>query len=402
MKHIYKILAILLIAVVGAFVFLAYQIMPTSNNKGINKLDSGVSEEREAKNVFKEGEIFRVLVLGVDKTATKEETEEENGMRSDTIMVISIDKARDKVQIYSVPRDSYVDIHGYGKNKINASFNKYAYKNGGLELTKKTVEDLLDIEIDHYAIVDYKAVSGLVDAVGGMDIEWDHPDYKYTDDWVVPALEIDLKRGTNHLDGTKAVSYLRTRKAYADSDLGRIKAQQEFMTMLADKLKSPMMLIKLPEILDIVDKYVETDLNYGEISYLAQYGLGLDMSTIEKSRVEGYDKRGVKIGSDLVDVFMVYRDKARAAVLRTEEEEAKYKTDTTKEQAKPEGNKNTSEQKAAVVQKKKAPVKKTTVTKKTSTSKDDENNKSAVKKSSKTLKETTVKKSTKTKTSKNN
>lgn len=71
------------------------------------------------------------------------------------------------------------------KNKINSAFNDKVYPNGGLDLTVKTVEDLFDVKIDHYAVVDYKAVIGVVDAVGGMDIYWDHKDYHYEDNWVV-------------------------------------------------------------------------------------------------------------------------------------------------------------------------------------------------------------------------
>ena len=252
-----------------------YAIKPSSGNKGINKLKNETREEALKKQtedvkVFDGDNPLRVLVLGVDKSATKDASEEQNGMRTDTMMLFTIDPKDNKVQIVSIPRDSYVRIHGYDKNKINSAFNDKVYPNGGLDLTVKTVEDLFDIKIDHYAIVDYKAVVGIVDAVGGMDIYWDHNDYHYEDNWVVPPLVVDLKRGENHLDGQGA--------------------QQEFLLGLFEKMKSPSIVLKIPALLDIIDEYVETDFNYGEIAKLAYYGLNLQRDDIYTATVNGYAK----------------------------------------------------------------------------------------------------------------
>jgi len=313
---LYRIFIVVSIMLLSGVVVLAYSVKPKFANKGINILeneDANTAFENDKKkdiNVFNGDEPLRVLVLGVDKTATKDMTEEQNGMRTDTMMVFTIDPKNDKVQILSIPRDSYIKIHGYSKNKINAAFNEFVYPDGGLGLTVKTIEDFLDVKIDHYAVVDYKAVVGIVDTVGGIDIEWNQADYTYRDDWVVPPLEINLKRGTNHLDGESAVAYLRTRKAYADQDLGRISAQQDFLMKMFDKLKTPATIFRLPKILDLIDRYVETDLNYGEISYLAHYGLTLDRENIFTATIEGTDGSTV-IGKDKVSIYNVSVEEAR-------------------------------------------------------------------------------------------
>lgn len=327
MKHVYRILMILLLCIIAGGVLFLYRIKPEYNNKGMNGLNDKKEESvlDEGTEVFNNDGILRILVLGVDKTATKQLSEEKNGMRSDTIMLFSIDPKNNKVQLLSIPRDSYIRIHGYDKNKINAAFSDIVYPGGGLKLVASTVEDLLDVKIDHYGVVDYKAVTQIVDAVGGIDVEWDRPDYTYTDDWVVPPLQIEMKRGTNHLDGKKAVDYLRIRKAYDGSDgtdkvqdIGRIDAQQGFLMLLFDKLKSPSMLLKVPELLDIVDQYVETDLTYGQMVTLARFGVGLDREDISTATVEGKNRDKVKIGSDLVSVYDVNAQDAQALVLRND------------------------------------------------------------------------------------
>lgn len=320
MKYIYRIFVVLSIIILSLLVLIAYRIKPQYENKGINQLNKSERKEDELFddknliNVFDGNKELRILLLGVDKSKTKDKYDDGENMRTDTIMLFTIFPEAKKVQIVSIPRDSYVTIHGYGKHKINSAFNPKVYPNGGLDLTVKTVEDFLDVEIDHYAIVDYKAVIEIVDTLGGIDVYWDHPDYSYTDDWVIPPLEINLKTGNNHLDGINAVSYLRARKALSDQDIGRIKNQQDFLMLLFDKIKNPATFFKIPRLLDIVDQYIETDFSYGQLAYLAKFGLSLERSDISTHTLEGSDKRGVDLGGYKVDVYEVNREKAKELV----------------------------------------------------------------------------------------
>ena len=320
MKYIYRIFVVLSIIILSLIVVIAYRIKPQYENKGINQLNRSqkkedqIFDDKNLINVFEGDKELRILLLGVDKSKTKDKYDDGKNMRTDTIMLFTIFPKDKKVQIVSIPRDSYVTIHGYGKHKINSAFNPRVYPDGGLDLTVKTVEDFLDIEIDHYAIVDYKAVIEIVDTLGGIDVYWDHPDYSYTDDWVIPPLEINLKTGNNHLDGINAVSYLRARKALNDQDIGRIKNQQDFLMLLFDKIKSPATFFKIPRLLDIVDQYIETDFSYGQLAFLAKFGLSLERSDISTHTLEGSDKRGVDLGGYKVDVYEVDREKARELV----------------------------------------------------------------------------------------
>lgn len=320
MKYIYRIFVVLSIIILSLLVLIAYRIKPQYENKGINQLNKSerkedeIFDDKNLINVFEGNKELRILLLGVDKSKTKDKYDDGENMRTDTIMLFTIFPEDKKVQIVSIPRDSYVTIHGYGKHKINSAFNPKVYPNGGLDLTVKTVEDFLDVEIDHYAIVDYKAVIEIVDTLGGIDVYWDHPDYSYTDDWVIPPLEINLKTGNNHLDGINAVSYLRARKALSDQDIGRIKNQQDFLMLLFDKIKNPATFFKIPRLLDIVDQYIETDFSYGQLAYLAKFGLSLERSDISTHTLEGSDKRGVDLGGYKVDVYEVNREKAKELV----------------------------------------------------------------------------------------
>lgn len=332
MKHFYRILMVIFLFLLAGVVLFLYRIKPEYNTKGQEGLDAKEKNEdvlSGGSSVFNGDEVLRVLILGVDKTATKDLSEEQNGMRSDTIMLFSIDPKNNKVQLLSIPRDSYIRIHGYDKNKINAAFSDIVYPGGGVKLVASTVEDFLDVEIDHYGIVDYKAVTEIVDTVGGIDVEWNLPDYTYVDDWVVPPLEIEMKTGINHLDGKKAVDYLRIRKAYDGSDgsgkeqdIGRIDAQQGFLMLLFEKLKSPAMILKIPKLLDIADQYVETDLTYGQMVTLARFGVGLNKEDIETLTIEGKSRNGVTIGRDKVSVYEVNPEEAQALVLRNDIEES--------------------------------------------------------------------------------
>lgn len=320
MKYIYRIFVVLSIIILSLIVLIAYRIKPQYENKGIDQLnrpqrkEDQIFDDKNLINVFEGDNELRILLLGVDKSKTKDKYDDGKNMRTDTIMIFTIFPEDKKVQIVSIPRDSYVRIHGYDKHKINSAFNPRVYPDGGLDLTVKTVEDFLDVEIDHYAIVDYKAVIEIVDTLGGIDVYWDHPDYSYTDDWVIPPLEINLKRGNNHLDGINAVSYLRARKALDDQDIGRIKNQQDFLMLLFDKIKNPATFFKIPRLLDIVDQYIETDFSYGQLAFLAKFGLTLERSDISAHTLEGREKSGVNLGGYKVDVYEVDIEKARELV----------------------------------------------------------------------------------------
>ncbi|MDT5095265.1 MAG: hypothetical protein QOH60_4628 [Mycobacterium sp.] len=155
--------------------------------------------------------------------------EARNGL-TDTIMIIHVPALFSDTPptVVSIPRDSAADIPGYDTNKINSAFSL-----GGGELLVKTVEGKTGIRIDHYVEIGFVGVADVVEAVGGVPIclaqDVDEDDY-------VP---IHLKAGCQTLDGRTALAYVRTRYAFANADLQRVKNQREFLSALLHRAASP-------------------------------------------------------------------------------------------------------------------------------------------------------------------
>lgn len=146
--------------------------------------------------------------------------------RTDTIMMVHIPTFGGKATLMSIPRDSYVDIPGQGKDKINAAFAI-----GGPELLVDTVQQNTGLRVDHYAEIGFGGFAGVVDALGGVDICVKEP----IND---PLAHIDLQPGCQSMDGPTALGYVRTR-ATAQGDLDRVQRQREFFSAIMAKISSP-------------------------------------------------------------------------------------------------------------------------------------------------------------------
>ena len=207
-------------------------------------------EGEDADKIDEGGENLQFLMLGVDSLDSKKA----DNARSDTIMVVNLDGKTGKVNIISIPRDTYTKISGYKKTKINHSF-----KYGGSELTLDTVNKLLGTDIKYYVTVDYRFVEDVVDKIGGVEV--DVPiDMKYEDPTADPPLKIDIKAGRQNLKGYDAIGFLRFRKGYKDADLGRVKAQQQFMSAILSKMKDPKTLVRSPLLLSSYVSYTENNI----------------------------------------------------------------------------------------------------------------------------------------------
>ena len=213
-----------------------------------------------------------IMLMGVD------ERKDDVG-RSDTLMVLNLSK--DKASLLTIPRDTLVYIERHGYQKINA-----AYAFGGAKLARETVEDFLGIEIDHYVTINKSRFAEVIDAMGGVDIYVER-DMHYEDPWDDDGgLYIDLKQGIQHLDGDTAIQYVRFRDD--EGDVGRVRRQQAFMRACADRLSEPSMLIKIPELLGVAVKAIDTDLTSSEM--LAAAG------SLKSAEANGNIKTGVVPG----------------------------------------------------------------------------------------------------------
>ena len=149
------------------------------------------------------------------------------GHRSDTIMILHIPANGLPAVLVSIPRDSYVDIPGFGMNKINAAFDF-----GGPKLLAKTVQNATGLEINHYMGIGFGGLVSVVNAVGGvrMCIPSNLND---------PASGLHLKKGCQNLDGDQALGFVRTRHLFATQDLQREQDQRVFIKALLTKMTSP-------------------------------------------------------------------------------------------------------------------------------------------------------------------
>ena len=162
------------------------------------------------------------LLVGTDTRAPDATTGTDSGAatpdpvfgsgRSDVIMLGTIAEDGQSASIVSIPRDSWVDVPGRGKNKINA-----AYAFGGPPLLVQTVEQLTRVHVDHFAVIDFAGFAEMTDAVGGIDVNVGQASQR--DGVSVPA-------GRQHLDGRQALVYVRERKSLPGGDFDRVKRQQ--------------------------------------------------------------------------------------------------------------------------------------------------------------------------------
>ena len=194
-----------------------------------------------------------ILVLGVDQR-------EGDAGRSDTMFVVMYDPKNEQVSLLSVPRDTRVKIPGHGWEKINHSF---AY--GGYKLAQRAAEDLLGIRVEHHIMIDFTGFQRIVDAMGGIDINVEKR-MSYEDPY--DNLVIDLQPGMQHMDGRTAIQYVRYRDE--EGDIGRIKRQQHFMQAVQEKLTSPAIVTRLPNLIKEATALMQTDMSPTEMVELGR------------------------------------------------------------------------------------------------------------------------------------
>ena len=194
-------------------------------------------------------------------------------------MILSINPKDKSANIISIPRDSKVFIaHRHGVQKINA-----AHAIGGVKLTKDTIEETFGIKINNYIVFNTDGIVKFVDAIGGIPI-YVEKDMVYHD-WS-GKLHVNLKKGQNMLDGKEAEGFLRYRKD-ALGDIGRTARQQWFLRAVAERIKDPSVITKIPEALNVADEYVKSDLSVYQMAQYAAYASSMDLSKIETATMPG-------------------------------------------------------------------------------------------------------------------
>ncbi|MBX9569147.1 MAG: LCP family protein [Candidatus Obscuribacterales bacterium] len=202
-----------------------------------------------------------ILLLGVDVVYSGDRRHSKADLtsfqgRSDTIMLARFDPKANAFSVLSIPRDTNVEVPGYGHQKING-----ANALGGESLAMRTVQALTGVPIEHYVVLNVHGLVELVDALGGITVQIPKK-MKYRDR--TAKLNINLNPGPYTLNGSEAMGFVRFRHD-ALGDIGRVQRQEIFIRAVMDKAMSPASWAKVPELLKLAQKHVKTDLSVPEI-----------------------------------------------------------------------------------------------------------------------------------------
>ncbi|MPM55266.1 Transcriptional regulator LytR [bioreactor metagenome] len=194
-----------------------------------------------------------------------------DGYRTDTMMLVFFEPAKQVLNILQIPRDLLIET-GHDSNKANAL---YAYGKGAL--MKSALSSAFGIPIDNYVVINLTCFRTVVDKLGGVELN-----VPFDMDYEDPAqdLYIHLKAGLQTLDGKDAEGFVRFRYGYVDMDYGRMNAQKMFLAALAKTVTKPMNAIKVPGLIDTVFKNMKTDLTASEMLSYATKALKIPLENI--------------------------------------------------------------------------------------------------------------------------
>jgi LCP family protein required for cell wall assembly len=210
-------------------------LLPTPSAGETLPVESPTTKDSSAKGAQ------NILLIGSDSHTTVA-----NG-RSDVIILMHITSDHKKVYLVHFPRDMYVEVPGRGKDKINAA---YAY--GGPQLLIRTLRNLVDVPVDHAAVIGFEGFEAMTDAVGGVDV--------YAEEASTEGGTIHV--GMNHLDGAAALAFVRERHQLSEGDISRGRREQAFVKALMLKVLSKQTLtnpVRFAELVGAVARNLTVD-----------------------------------------------------------------------------------------------------------------------------------------------
>ena len=229
-----------------------------------------------------------ILLLGTDTRPGRGQ----RGLRhSDSIMLVRTDPDHHRLFYLSIPRDLWVDIPGYGSDRINT-----AYQIGGAPLALKTIKAFTGLDIDHVVIVDFQRFKELIDRIGGVDVYVPHAIHSNRFDCPLKPAKCatwtgwHFEKGTQHMNGRRALAYSRVRENQldpADNDITRGERQQAVAQAITNKLAGVGTFLRLPFAGDDLLKPLATDLDAGDFLELGWVKFRADGGRVVRCRLGG-------------------------------------------------------------------------------------------------------------------
>ena len=272
----------------GAYVYKVYHDVRKATDKMYKEIP--VERTKELPSIIEKEAPFSVLLLGID---TGDQGRMDQG-RSDSVMVMTVNPQKKKTTVVSIPRDTYIDIDGYGTDKIN-----HAYAFGGVELSINTIHKFLDIPIDYYVEINMRGIKELVDALGGIEIN-NQLDFTYEG--------TTFPLGNQHLDGERALKYIRMRYEDPTGDYGRQERHRKVVEAMLRKIASFSTIANYQNILNILADNVKTNFTFDELYTIQlKHDYRISITHVEQEQMKGVGEMIDGISYQIVDTTELAR-----------------------------------------------------------------------------------------------
>ena len=195
------------------------------------QLEAQMKEFSEAEPVTNDGDVYNVLLVGVDRRDTSW------AGNSDTMILMSLNYEKKQISMISLMRDTYVDIPGIGMRKLNA-----AHANGAGPLLLETVTQNYKIQVDRYVSVDFNSLIDIIDKIGGVELTLSSEEVRVANNYVKemcnlrdldPTSYFFIQEGTKNCSGIQAVAYARIRYV-GNADYERTERQRTVLTKIME------------------------------------------------------------------------------------------------------------------------------------------------------------------------
>ncbi|WP_042455186.1 LCP family protein [Neobacillus dielmonensis] len=268
-KRIWASILILFLLLIGAGIGYSYYQYNQGVNQSLKKLNKDDTDTKVNYNFEGQKDQYgdtNILLLGSDARG-------DEASRADTIMIAHYNEDKGTFKLTSIMRDSYVQIPGYGKHKINSAFAR-----GGPELMRQTIKQNFDIDLQYYAIVDFQGFVQLIDEAfpNGVEIDVEKKMTAYVD--------VPLQPGLQRLNGEEMLSYVRFRHD-AVGDFGRVERQQKAVKAIGDQLASIQTVAKLPKLVGVVTPYINTNMDTSDMLFMAKDFFNDERGNVDTLRI---------------------------------------------------------------------------------------------------------------------